>query len=375
MSKKEKQTFKETKVGHFIFNFKDTKVGRFVHKFPEVVAGPLMIIWLFVLIAIATRGFGVIPANGHIAIAIGSLSVAWYAIFILTGILFAAVYAYYEFPKLGITRNDLTDGLLPIVPISIIGARLYYVIFDPNKSYKSFLDVINLTDGGLAIHGAIIAAVISVIVFARIKKIRVWYLFDTLVIGFLIGQIIGRWGNFMNQEAYGPVVENSWVFRALVPGFVKKNMLIDGAYHHPTFLYESFLNFIALVGLLVVRRFRLLKVGDGLGIYLILYGIIRGAVIEPMRMDPLYIFGLKVNVLFSLTLFAGGGIIYLILKYIFAKDLPYYYDLAIDSNLYIKGLEGKEYRKREKEAKKAAKQAFHTKMEEEENKEEKTEEL
>lgn len=327
-------------------SFMDSKFMQFVKKFPEVVAGPLMILWVFILIVIGTGGLNEV---NPIALSLGTLQIRWYAIFILTGIIFAAIYGYYEFPKLGVSRNDLTDGLLAIVPLSIIGARLYFVLFSTVK-YDSLWDVINITTGGLAIHGAIITAIISVLVFAKIKKISVWNFFDILVIGFLIGQVVGRWGNFMNQEAYGGIVsESSWVFHNLVPNFIKKNMEVNGNFHHPTFLYESFLNFVVVVGLIVIRRFRVLKVGDSLGIYLIAYGLIRGLIIEPMRTDPLYIGSLRVNVIFSIVLFGVGGILYLILKRFLVKDLPFYYDLAIEANLYDKGLEGKEYRKSQKE--------------------------
>lgn len=350
MSEKSKKSFSDTKIGQTFNKLKESKFGQFIRKYPEVVVGPLMLLWVFILIVIATNGLGTIDSSKEgTAFSIGSFSIKWYAIFILTGIIFAAIYGYYEFPRIGISRNTLTDGLLFIVPLSILGSRLYYVIFDPVGGYNSLWDVLDFTRGGLAIHGAIITAVILVIIFAKIKKKSIWNFFDILVIGFLIGQIIGRWGNFINQEAHGPEVVNSWVFRSLVPGFVKKNMEIGGVTYHPTFLYEGFLNFIVLVFLVTIRRFRALKVADGLGIYLVLYGVIRGLIIEPLRTDPLIIGGLKVNIVFSLALFGGGGLLFLILKYIFVKDLPFYYDLAINENLYTKGQEGREFRKRKKE--------------------------
>ncbi|HHT81913.1 MAG TPA: prolipoprotein diacylglyceryl transferase [Acholeplasmataceae bacterium] len=358
MSKKECKDKKECKpciIKEKINKFKETKVGAFLFKFPEVVIGPLMMLWVFILIVIATNGLGLIKSTD--AIRIGTLSIKWYAVFILTGIIFASAFAYYEYPKLGISRETLTDGLLIIVPLSILGTRLYYVFSTWSEhNYKTIIDVLNLTDGGLAIHGGIITAILSVLVFAKIKKINPFYFFDVLVMGLLIGQIIGRWGNFINQEAHGPEVGNSWVFNSLVPGFVKKNMEISGVTYHPTFLYESFLNFIFLVFLMVIRRFRVLKVGDSLGLYLIYYGIIRGAVIEPMRTDQLMIGSQPLNIWASLLLFSLGGIIYLVVKYLVFKKLPYYYDLAIDENLYLKGLEGRQYQKNIKEEKKKAKQ-------------------
>lgn len=359
MSKKQCKNKKECKpciVKEKIAQFKETKVGLFIAKFPEVVVGPLMMLWVFILIVIATNGLGLIKSTDFLKL--GTISIKWYAVFILTGIIFAALFAYYEYPKLGISRDTLTDALLIIVPLSILGTRLYYVFSTWSEGhYKTLIDVLNLTDGGLAIHGGIITAILSVIVFAKIKKINPLYFFDVLVMGLLIGQIIGRWGNFINQEAHGPEVGNSWVFKALVPGFVKKNMVIGGVTYHPTFLYESFLNFVILVFLLVIRRFKVLKVGDSLGIYLIYYGIIRGLVIEPMRQDQLMIGDQPLNIWSSLLIFTLGGIVYLVVKYLVGKKLPYYYDLAITENRYLKGLEGRAYQKSLREEKKKANQA------------------
>ena len=138
--------------------FMETKFMKFVKKFPEVVAGPLMMIAVFILIVIATRGLGLIPSK--IAIKIGSLEIAWYAIFILTGIVFAAIFGYYEFPRIGISRNNLTDGLLVIAPLAILGTRLYYVIFDSNKTYSSIWEVLNFSRADNPIHAIIVAIVV-----------------------------------------------------------------------------------------------------------------------------------------------------------------------------------------------------------------------
>ncbi|PKK96767.1 MAG: hypothetical protein CVV58_04655, partial [Tenericutes bacterium HGW-Tenericutes-3] len=148
------------------------------------------------------------------------------------------------------------------------------------------------------------------------------------------GQIVGRWGNFMNAEAYGPVIESQFILNIL-PAFIKDQMFIAGAYHHPTFLYEGIWNFVGLVGLLIIRRKRILKVGDLFAFYLIWYGFGRGAIIEPLRVgghptDALRMFGLPTNIVLSIGLFMVGGIAIILLKKKFIKNQPYYVDMFVE---------------------------------------------
>lgn len=296
-----------------------------------------------ILIVIVLIMLAVIPQTGvpyeNIAIDLGFAHVTWYAIFILSGLLMGAYLAYLEFKKMGWDTDLLFDALLWAVPLSIVGSRLYYVIFDPSPNYHSFIDVINISNGGLSIHGAVITATIFVIIFTRIKKMNVWLLADIIAIGFLVGQIVGRWGNFMNAEAYGPVLENQFILNIL-PAFIKDQMFIAGAYHHPTFLYESLWNFVGLVGLLIIRRKRILKVGDLFAFYLIWYGFGRGAIIEPLRVgghptDALRMFGLPTNIVLSLGLFMLGGIIIIFAKKRYIKNQPYYVDMFAEEEIGV----------------------------------------
>ena len=281
--------------------------------------------------------------------------IAWYAIFILAGIIMAAIMAFMEFKRMGWDTEDLLDGLLIIVPLSIVGARIYYVLFAPNTSFS---EIFNIRDGGLAIHGAIIVAAISVYIFAKKKKLSLFVLVDMLAIGFLMGQITGRWGNFMNAEAHGPAV-NSGFLNAILPNFIKFQMQFGdlgstgsiGTIFQPTFLYESLWNLIGLSVLFVVRRKRILKTGDILGIYLIWYGVGRGY-IETLRQDQLLLGAIPFNVLMSL-IFIGLGVVYLILKRVYIKEEPYYADLAVheakffnDPNAYKRDKSEKQRKKR-----------------------------
>ena len=298
--------------------------------------GLLAAFMLLIIIAVSTlegspMDTSIQQFNNRTALDLGFAQITWYATFILTGIVIAGTLAYFEFKKVGWNTDILFDGLLYAVPLAIIGARLYYVIFDPTPNYNNFIDVINITEGGLAIHGAVIVTLVFIIFFTKKKKIDVWVLADILAVGFLVGQIIGRWGNFMNGEAHGPAIQSQFIL-TLLPNFIESNMTnpVNGITYHPTFFYEGLWNFLGLVGLLITRRMKLFKVGDMIALYLIWYGLGRGLIIEPLRQDPLYIFGLKANIVLSLVLFVGGGIALLILKRVFIKDQKYYIEMFSD---------------------------------------------
>lgn len=302
--------------------------------------GFVLVLVILITLAVAPqyrRSINTNSAYRTTAISFGSFSIAWYAIFILSGIVMATIMALYEIKRFGWETDDILDGVLIIAPLAIIGARLYYVLFDPAGSPDSFIDVIAIWEGGLAIHGAIIVAAIGIIIYSRYKKINVFAVADLLAIGLLMGQIAGRWGNFMNAEAHGAATSSSFL-QAILPNFISHQMhfsshmpnLTNNIYL-PTFLFESIWNFIGLTILIVLRRTKTLKVGDMMGIYLIWYGFGRGVLIEPFRTDQLKeILGVPVNILLSLILFVGGGIVYLILKRVYNKDEKYYQELLIN---------------------------------------------
>ena len=203
----------------------------------------------------------------------------WYGVIIACGFLLAVVYCMRRSRQFGITQDDLLDGLLFAVPVSIVGARAYYVIFYGH--YDSFLDMIKIWEGGLAIYGAVIGAVLTVVVVCRVKRISALALLDLVSFGLLIGQCIGRWGNFMNREAYGYETEI----------FCRMGLTLNGAtiYVHPTFLYESLWNLLGFLGLHILskkkpRRFD----GQYFLTYLFWYGLGR-LWVEGLRADSLYI--------------------------------------------------------------------------------------
>ena len=210
---------------------------------------------------------------------IGSFTIAWYAIFILTGVILAVILGVKEGKKLGIASDIIYTGVVITLPIAIIGARLWYVLFNIS-SFSSFGEVLGFKNcqfvglSGLAIQGGVIAALITVYIYCRKRNVKLYRILDVVAPGFLIGQILGRWGNFCNHELYGPIVKNPEFLKAIP--ILGENMFINGAYRHPTFLYESALNLIGLIIMLVLRRkSKKLQSGDLIGIYLIWYGMVR----------------------------------------------------------------------------------------------------
>ena len=260
-----------------------------------------------------------------------------YAVCILIGIIIAYAMGIKEGKRLGIKKTDIGLGVVIIVPISIIGARLWYVLFNLS-SFKNFGEVLGFQDGkfvglaGLAIQGGVIAALISIICYTHIKKISLFRILDIVAPGFLVGQICGRYGNFFNQELYGAKVINTTLFQYFFPSWITENMYINGAYRHPAFFYESSLNLLGLIVMLFLRRKSTkLKSGDLMGIYLVWYGFVR-IITENIRLnsgvdEPLMIGNVSVSILMSI-LFILSGVVFLILKrHIKPMKSDYYQDI------------------------------------------------
>lgn len=286
-----------------------------------------------------------------VAFTIFGAEIRWYAICILFGVLIASLIGYYGFGKrLGANTDLVLEAVTYGVLFGVIGARLYYVIFE-HSNINSFLDVINPKLGGLAIHGAIYATAIYVFVYCRIKKIRILPIIEIVVPVFLLAQAIGRWGNFFNQEAFGPIVNNyttgpltteqlaaqrDTLRSFLVPNFVINQMYITNfrglninpivGYYHPTFYYEMIFNLIGVGIMMIPRRFyKKLYVGDALPIYLFWYGITR-FFIESLRTDPLMLGSIRVAQLTSI-IFIIVGLALFILRRVFKFKLESSYEL------------------------------------------------
>lgn len=236
-----------------------------------------------------------------IAFSIGPLDVRWYGLLIGLGIILALVVAMREGTKRGIDSEIFADLMLWAVPISIICARIYYVIFKWSYFSQNPGDIIKIWEGGIAIHGALIGAVGTAVIFSKIKGISFWKLADVAAPSLLIGQAIGRWGNFMNQEAHGGEVSRQFLENLFLPDWIINQMYINGAYYHPTFLYESIWNAVGILVLLGLRRVNL-KRGEIFLSYIIWYSIGRFFV-EGMRTDSLMLtMDLRIAQVLSLVL-------------------------------------------------------------------------
>lgn len=244
---------------------------------------------------------------------LGPIKIYWYAIFIVTGVIVGLLLANKESVRLGMSKETFGDLLLWALPIAILGARLYYVMFEWHRYVgKPWWSIFAVWEGGLAIHGALIGSIITGIVFANKNKIPFWKLVDIAAPSIIIGQAIGRWGNFMNQEAHGgPVSQAAYEnFIRFLPDFIENQMVIKGVLYHPTFLYEFLWNLLVFAGLLWLRRRNPLR-GEIFINYLIWYSVGR-FFIEGMRTDSLYMFGEAIRTaqfISILTIALGIGLI------------------------------------------------------------------
>jgi phosphatidylglycerol---prolipoprotein diacylglyceryl transferase len=177
------------------------------------------------------------------------------------------------------------DLMLWAIPIAILSARLYYVIFEWNYYSQNPGEIIAIWNGGLAIHGALIGGVITAIVFTKKRQVSFWQLVDIAAPSIILGQAIGRWGNFINQEAHGGEVTRAFLENLQLPEFIINQMYINGAYYHPTFLYESIWNFVGFILLMLLRKVNLRR-GEMFLSYVIWYSVGR-FFIEGMRTDSL----------------------------------------------------------------------------------------
>jgi phosphatidylglycerol:prolipoprotein diacylglycerol transferase len=244
------------------------------------------------------------PLN-PIAFSLGPIEVHWYGIIIGSGLALALFLAIREGDRRGLPKDTFADLMLWAIPIAIISARIYYVIFE----WKYYLNhpgqIPAIWEGGIAIHGALIGSVITVYVFAKKRGISFWKITDIAAPSLILGQAIGRWGNFMNQEAHGREVTRSFLENLHLPDFIINQMYIDGTYYHPTFLYESIWDIVGFILLILLRRVNLQR-GELFLSYLIWYSIGRYFV-EGMRTDSLMLTAnLRMAQMISIALVVGA---------------------------------------------------------------------
>ena len=251
-------------------------------------------------------GLGLEFELNPIAFSVFGWDVHWYGVIIACGFLLAVAYCYWRAPRLGVDQEKLIDMLFFAVPLCIIGARAYYVIFNPAVCFNadgsfSLYNTIAIWDGGLAIYGAIIMAILTVAVYCKVRRQNFWDYTDIGCFGVLIGQLVGRWGNFVNVEAFGGVTDLPWrMCSPSIADYLLQHGLVDEAAYqqvldgtlgvHPTFFYESMWNLLGFILLVLIARKGRKFNGQLFLSYVVWYGVGR-AVIEGLRTDSLYFFG------------------------------------------------------------------------------------
>lgn len=250
---------------------------------------------------IAFSGLSIGPFKVYEAIEIFGIKLHLYGLIIAVGIVLAFLFCLRMAKSYELSQDNLLDVVLIGLPSAIVGARLYYVIFRLDYYIKHPDEIIKIWEGGLAIYGGVIAAVIAVYIYCRIKKIPVTKILDTCSFGLLIGQMIGRWGNFVNAEAYGSETMLPW----------RMDLCDLGISVHPTFLYESLWNLAVFLILVFVYKKRQKFAGEMFLAYIAFYGLGRFW-IEALRSDSLYLGPLKISQIVALLcfVFGLGAIIY-----------------------------------------------------------------
>lgn len=252
-----------------------------------------------------------------VALQLGPISIRWYAICIVSGLILAVYLSMKEAPRKKIDPDDIIDFILIAFPLAIVGARLYYVIFEWGYYSQHLGEIFAIWNGGIAIYGGLLTGALVLYLFSRRRLIEPIDFLDIAAPSVMIAQSIGRWGNFFNQEAYGAAVKSL----NYLPSFIRDQMYIDGRYRQPTFLYESSWNLLGFLLILILRRKpQFLRQGEVTAFYLIWYGFGR-MIIEGMRTDSLMFAGLRVSQWLSMILILVG---LAIIIYQRRKKAPYY---------------------------------------------------
>ncbi|MDO4815219.1 MAG: prolipoprotein diacylglyceryl transferase [Bacillota bacterium] len=226
--------------------------------------------------------FGDFSVNPPASFNLFGKPIYFYAVIIACGMILAALYCAKSAPRFGLTEDNLYDFIIWAIPLCVIGARLYFVAFKWDYYSENFGEIIAIWNGGLAIYGGVLTGIIVALIWSRAKKIPFFALTDLASFGLLIGQAVGRWGNFMNREAFGAETDIFCRMGLTYPG-------METVYVHPTFLYESLWNLIGFILLHIwVKKGKRKYDGQVFWLYIFWYGLGR-AWIEGLRTDSLYI--------------------------------------------------------------------------------------
>ena len=231
---------------------------------------------------------------------VGQTPIYWYGAIIATAVVLGVLVTSRLAGAKGVEQEHILNLAIVIIPVAILGARLYHVAFSWEQYGNDFWEILAIRHGGLAIHGAILGGIIAGYAYVRWKKLDFWLLGDCITPGLALGQALGRWGNFFNQEAYGTPVTLEFISR--FPAFIQRQMFIGGQYCHPAFLYESVCDLLIFVYLLYQSK-RAAYPGQIFLFYLILYSIARFC-IEAIRTDSFMLGNFRIPQLVSLLTIA-----------------------------------------------------------------------
>lgn len=255
----------------------------------------------------------------RVAFNIFGLNIYWYSICILLGIVVAYILIINESKKHNIGKNEVSDLIFYTILFGILGARIYYVIFNLDYYLTYPSEILKVYNGGLAIHGGIITGLLTIYFYCKKKKLNFLRILDICAPAVIVAQAIGRWGNFFNQEAYGSITTLNKLSSLHIPKFIINNMLINGKYYYPTFFFESILCLVGFIMILIIRKTKKINLGFQIGLYFVWYGIIR-FFIEALRTDSLMLFNLKMAQIISII----GILIGIVLIILSTKKEKYY---------------------------------------------------
>lgn len=259
----------------------------------------------------------------RVAFNIFGFNVYYYSLCILLGVIVAYILITREGKKQGLQKEFISDLIFYTLIIGILGARVYYCVFNLDYYLANPSEILKIYNGGLAIHGGVIAGLIFVYFYTKKKNVSFIKILDIVAPAVIIAQSFGRWGNFFNQEAHGGITTYQNLKNMHIPEFIINGMHIEGKYYYPTFFFESIWCLIGFIILMIARKNKNLKKGFQIGFYFIWYGIGR-FFIEALRTDSLMFFGLKIAQIVSLI-----GIIIGIIIIVTNRNKKYYNEMEV----------------------------------------------
>ena len=259
----------------------------------------------------------------RVAFNIFGFNVYYYSLCILLGVIVAYILITREGKKQGLQKEFISDLIFYTLIIGILGARVYYCLFNLDYYLANPSEILKIYNGGLAIHGGVIAGLIFVYFYTKKKNVSFIKILDIVAPAVIIAQSFGRWGNFFNQEAHGGITTYQNLKNMHIPEFIINGMHIEGKYYYPTFFFESIWCLIGFIILMIARKNKNLRKGFQIGFYFIWYGIGR-FFIETLRTDSLMFFGLKIAQIVSLI-----GIIIGIIIIVTNRNKKYYNEMEV----------------------------------------------